>query len=345
MSLSALRSLGDAIEATRLFLLPASVRRLGVLAVIIAFIGSAGTPLPASPSAFDPMIWTDPADPTTVPPAFDLPQVDVTPPPIEAIPSWVYLVIAVAVVLGLLVAFIGVLMRFVLVKSLSNGTVRLRHPAKQYFSHTLSVFGFRIGLGVVGIIVSAAGIVLATDLLLTGPGIAGTAIIGILVVTVLTLLWIVDAVTLQFVVPVMVGQDVGVLTGWGQLWPTLVSEWLEYVLYGVARLILGVVIGLAFALLLIVALVVLGIPVITGAAIVVVVAGGIGQIGTIGWLVIGGLVAVFVVGAIIAGLLINVPFQVYLWYYALFVLGDTNSDFDIVKLYRHRVRAGESTPL
>ena len=57
MALSALRSLSDAVDLTRALLFPLSPRRWGVLAAVVAFLGPAGTPLPATPQVVDPRLW------------------------------------------------------------------------------------------------------------------------------------------------------------------------------------------------------------------------------------------------------------------------------------------------
>ena len=80
-------------------------------------------------------------------------------------------------------------------------------------------------------------------------------------------------------------------------------------------------------ILVVVGLIVLAIP--TGIVGVVGVAAA-DAAGPIGWVVVGLAVVVFVIAAILLALVVSVPVQTYLRYYALCILGDTNEAFDLI---------------
>jgi hypothetical protein len=82
-------------------------------------------------------------------------------------------------------------------------------------------------------------------------------------------------------------------------------------------------------------LVVIGIPfAVVGIPLVFVL--GLGGVGGLVALVLG---LMYVVVVFVVTLLVRVPFQTFLRYYALFVLGDTNPDFDVIPDARAAVRA------
>jgi hypothetical protein len=132
--------------------------------------------------------------------------------------------------------------------------------------------------------------------------------------------------TTVFVVPIMLLEDRGVLSAWARFWPTLRANLGEYAVYAVLGFLLTIVVGLATGIIVSVAAVVVLIP----------------------FAILGGLVFVGAGGAfstpVLATALVAVPFQTFLRYYALFVLGDTNEAFDAIPDVRTRVRERGDTP-
>lgn len=344
MTLSALRSVGDAIDATRSFMLPLSVRRWGTLAVVVFFMGTPGTPLPASPQFFDPTLWRGPEQAFEAAPApnggvRDAIGFEVFDP--ATWPQWLVATLLALAVLWIAYQVLGVLMRFVVVEALSRDAVWLREDGRAHLGDALRVFGFRVGLT---LLAAPVVLVLLAAVAPIGPvtvdgwaaGVAGAigAAIGILA-------WLVDAVTRQFVVPTMLRTDGGVLAAWRRFWAVLTDAWQEYVAYALVRTALGVGVGLAAAIGVGVALALGGVVVATLVAIVVVVAGGLGGIGTLGAVLVAALVIGFACYALAAYAAISAPFQVYLWTYALFVLGDTDADLDLVPEFRAAARTDD----
>ncbi|MDL5360810.1 DUF4013 domain-containing protein [Halalkalicoccus sp. NIPERK01] len=331
MVLYAIEDLDDAWVATREFLTPLSVERLLVLAVIVFFVGGTSTNFPGGGGGGAPA-ETDPGAEQGL----------------DAL--WAFVVenaLAIGLIGGtivlliLLFTLVGAVMEFVFVQSLRTDEVRFWGYSRSYLGEGLRLFGFRIALGTVGLLIAA--VVLGFGLAAIGvgplPEIGGAilVVLGLLAAVVFVLLTITNALTTTFVVPIMLVRESGVLDGWRAFWPTLVGQWKQYLAYGIAALILNIALGIVFVLLLAIAAIGVLIPVgivVAGIAFLaepllapVVIVFGV----------------LFVGGLILVALLVQVPMQTYLRYYALLILGDTNEALDPIPDVRASVRdTGES---
>lgn len=344
MSLSALRSVGDAIDATRSFMLPVSVREWAVLAAVVLFMGTPGTPVPANPQFFDPNLWRGPRQTVGGEGLIDGDLVDVLGFEVfepTTWPGWLVALLVGLVVLWIAYQVLGVLLRFVLVEALARDETRLVADSRANAGNAGRIVAFRLGVALV-----ATPVVLLLLLAVTPGGpvsvggwAAGT--VGALAAGIGVLAWLVDAVTLQFVVPTMLRTGDGVLGAWRRFGSVLVAEWREYVAFALVRIALGVGVGIGAAVAVGVALL-LGVVVVgTIGAIVVVAAGGLNGLGGLGAAALGVLTLLFLVYAIAAYGAVAVPFQVYLWTYALFVLGDTDSELDLIPEFREAARSDD----
>jgi len=339
MPLYALEDLDDALDATRAFLWPIDRSTWIKLAVVVFFVGGPGANL----NAFQ---YNVPAD--QGPPSGEFPM----PPDIGA-NIWLVIavVIAAGLLIGLLFLLIGSIMEFVLVESLRQEEVTVRQYWGERWRQGARLFGFRL---VIGLLVFGSAAVVAVLFLLpvvvetgTGPGPSpgpgGLSIIGFLlllpIVFVLALVvGLVNGFTTVFVVPIMILEDCGVLAGWRRLWPTITANPWQYLAYAVAGVILNILAGILVAIVVGVAGLVLLIPFgILGALgfFLLTVAEPFG----IGLLVVVGLLFGLSVLLVIA--LAQVPVVAYLRYYALLVLGDIESDLDLIPERRAAVRADE----
>ena len=343
MSLSALRSVGDAIEVTREFLFPLSIRRWGGLAFVALFLGTAGTPIPANPQfLLDPNLW-NPPEPQPNGEAAELPSTsELAAELLAAIPRQVLLavvgvVVAVAVV-GALWAILASIMRFVFVESLRSGDVRILGYARRRWRGGLSVFLFNLTLGLLVVPFVVATLVLGTPVL--GDPVADPvlAFAGIVTAVVGAGAAVGVGLTNQFVVPVMIREECDVLAGWRRLSPTFLAEWKEYLTFGVVRVVLGAAVGIAVSLVVGVIALVLFLLFGTVGGTVLLAAGGFEAISSTPILAVLGLLgALFAVSVLLVAMLANVPFHTYLWYYALLVLGDIDEGLDLVADRRERI--------
>ncbi|WP_338729442.1 hypothetical protein [Haladaptatus sp. DJG-WS-42] len=317
MSWYAIDDIEDALTATRQFLLPFDLRKWLKLAIIVFFIGGVGggggganfsVPSGDTPSDFPPI--QEPAN----------------------LAALILIVVAVLLLIGLLFAIVSAVFQFVFVDAVRSEEVHIRAPFGRWFGKgvRLFVFSFLLFLlilapifGVVAVFVFAF-----TPLLLL-------LLLPFLFIVAL-LLSITLSLTTDFVVPVMMREDLGVLAGWRRFWPILREQWRQYGLYVVLRWLLGLAAGILVAIALAVVFVpILGIGFLLGVAL----SAGAGGLTT-------AVIAFLVVLAIPIGLLlliyalfVQVPVATFFRYYALFVLGDSAPDFDLIPDQRRAVRA------
>lgn len=336
MSLSALRSVGDALDVTRQFLMPIAARKIGLLAFIVAFMGTAGTPVPASPQFLDPRLWRGleqtPAE-TDIVTGISVGAIGEI---LAVLPAWATPVIIGILFIGILYLITGMLMRFVLVEALQTGTVRIIQPAKVHIRDAFQVVVFRAVLwgllllpigGAVSVVLN-----LGPDWLPSAPAIV--AVGGVLAIG----LWIIDVLTIQFVLPVMIHKGEGIISAWRRFTQPLRAHWIEYVVYAVIRVLLGVAVGILALIAVAVGILSIGIILGTVAGIIILLSGGLGSFGTGTTAILGILGLVFIVASIVVFAVVSVPFHTYLWYYALLVLGDTDEDLDLIAEQRATAR-------
>lgn len=248
MPYSAVDALEDAYRATKGLLWPFKWRRWLALAVVFFFAsGAAGFDPGANVGVVD--LPTPPAGPGLEPGpgtgfVFD--------------PLVVVALVAGAVVLAAVFAIVGAVMEFVFVRAVVTREVRLREDARTNVGKGLSLFGFRL---LIGLLALAAVLFLAALVL-------GTGLVGLVVVALLSpvlaagfvSLYLLHRFTVDFIVPVMLVEDVGVVAGWRRFGAELRAETTEDAVYALVRLAFGVaaslVVGVGFVL---VALVV-GVP-------------------------------------------------------------------------------------
>jgi len=311
----AIDDLSDAIDVTREFLTPVRPWMWLKLALIVFFVGGTGfggssfsgggfggggTP---SETGTDPVTSVDFAE-------------------------WLPILIvigAILLVIGLAFLFVSSLFEFTLLESLRSGEVHVRRYTSRNVGRGARLFGFRVTLGLITLLL--LGVPLVAIVLSTSEGIAW-GLIGLLALFAIPVVLgfaIVDRFTTVFVAPTMLERDLGVLAAWKRFWPTLTGNWKEYVVYFLLVWVLQLVIGFATMMLLVVLL----IPFLILFFILLL-------IPFVNLLVLVLLIPLL----ILLSALIQVPVVTYLRYYALLVLGDTDSALDLIPEQRAAVRDG-----
>ena len=333
MTYYAVGRIRDAYDVTRSYLFPFDRSRWLRLALVVLFIGGAST--------FNLQSGGTGTDTGAVPDSVS------TNVPAADLPDWTLAAAALAVVvllvLALLFALVGSVMEFVFVESLRSDAVHVRRYFRQYFGSGLRLFGFRIILGLVTLAVVAVPLAVVLLPIVGGatPGVG--AVLGAVLVVVPVVLAVavvaglVYGFTTEFVVPVMLLDDCGVLAGWRRFWPTLRSQWAQYAVYVVVEFLLSVVVGIAVTLVDLVVLLVLGIPFGILAGIVLLV-GGFGTFSVLEAVALAVIGIAYAVLALLAILLVQVPVKTYFRYYALLVLGDTDEALDLIPNRRAALR-------
>lgn len=326
MTLYALAAVDDAIATTKAFLWPVDRGKWARLALIVFFLGGAGSGF--SPFQFNtpPSSGTGGEFPGSIP--------EITPGLLVLLGA----IIAGVILIGVLFLLVGSIMEFVFVESLRRDTVQIRNYWRRDWRLGMRLFGFRlvIGLATFGVIGGLAVIALAPLLFDSGSfslGLVAFAVLTFVIVSIIS--GLLTGFTTVFIVPIMLLDRCGVLAAWRRFWPTMITQWEQYAAYAVLGFILQLVGGMVAGILSLI----IGIGLIIPFGLVGLIGAGLLVVSQVaGWIVIGIVAVLYVLALIISILLITVPIQTYLRYYALLVLGDTNDAFDIIPEQRTAVR-------
>ena len=338
MSLAALSDVEDAIEATKRLLTPFDRVRWFRLAVVMFFVGGAGFPFPSLPTGGSDFG----GGPEPGEPAPGGPPPEITPQITSELIALAVGVLLVGVALFLLYSVLAATMEFVFVGSLRDEEVRIRRNVKRHWRKGLRLFGFRFGVWLLTVGVSGLGL-LGVGTAMSGwpptPWSDGAILaVALLAIPLFVLVALVVGTflgfTTMFVVPVMLREERGVIGGWRRFWPTLQRGWKEFLAYLVVSFLLSIAVGIAVSFLTVLLAVAIAVPFL----IVGVPLGLVLGLSDAGGLVIVVLVFAYALLVFIGALLVQVPFQTFLRYYALLVLGDVNDDFDLVPDARAAVR-------
>lgn len=331
MPIYALDDIDDAIEATKALLWPIDRWLWVKFAFIVFFLGGVGGSNPFQFAGNTPSGPSDgmngPGLPESIP-ALGGPEILI-----------ILGIIGIITVIALVFLLIGSIMEFVFVRSLSDESVSIRDSWSKYWTDGVRLFGFRLVLGIltfgiIGILIAAA-----FAPILLGNGTVRLALIPLAIIVAIPvglLSGIIHTFTTAFIVPLMMLEEHGVIAGWRRFWSTLTGQWKQYVSFLILGFVLniagGIVAGLATLLVAVVLAIPLGILALIGVGL-------LNFMGIVGGILIALAVITFVIAIIVAALLIAVPIQVFLRYYALLVLGDTNENFDIIADRREKMRS------
>ncbi|MGM0591682.1 MAG: DUF7544 domain-containing protein [Halobacteriota archaeon] len=338
MPWDAIDALDDAREATQSLLLPVDATRWLKLALIAFFVGGgAGT------SGQGNVNFGQAAPTGDVSQAGDLPLPMLSDAQISQLVLVALAALVVFVALGVVYAVISAVMEFVLVEGLRTREIRIRRPFSQHLGPGLQLFLFRLliilaVLAVVGIpigLVILGGVGISAVLfLLVLPLVAVFAVVGLAA-------GLVGLLTTDFVVPTMMREDRGVISGWKRVWPLVRTRWKQVGLYVVARFVLGIIAGIAVGLVTLLLALVLALPFLLAGGLIYVALMAMGGPGLAGWILLGIVGAVFLLAVLVVALLVQVPVVTFFRYYALFVLGLQDPQLALVADLRSDSEGGE----
>ncbi len=237
----------------------------------------------------------------------------------------VLVILAVVLVLALIWAFIGATMRFVFVDMLSTGNIRIRRFFRDRFGKGVRLFVFEIALTTAMFIAMIVSAFLVFGF--WGTNAAAPLLLLLLIPLALVaaiLFGLVLLLTTDFVVPIMVSEDCGVIEGWRQLIGVISSQVWQTVVYIITRFVLGLVAAIAQAILVIIALLVIAIPfVLIGIVFLAALQGE-------NLILLLALGVPYLIIAIPVALLIAVPFVTFFRYYALLVLEGLRPEYRLL---------------
>ncbi|ELY37283.1 DUF7544 domain-containing protein [Natronorubrum tibetense] len=335
--MDAIDDLSDALETTRNFLTPVSLGLWVKLAIVVFFVSSLGMGGPTIPGGDVGTFADEPMFEEETPGEVEEFEEEF---PLEELLLVLLVVGGIVLLLWLLYAIISAVMQFVFIESLRSTEVHVRRYFKTNLGNGLRLFLFRVGLllvaGVLGTAPALAIWLQGGFDALSGALVALYALYGIGLFLVYSLT---RRFTDEFVAPVMLLEDRGVLGGWRRFWSTLTGNWTEYLVYLILVWILSLAVTIAVWFVLAFGVLALLIPFAIVIFLLILAAGEIGAILS----VLVGIVAFLTILLFVA--LVWTPITTYFQYYALLLLGDTNDDLDLIPEQRAAVRSDGGKPV
>jgi len=196
------------------------------------------------------------------------------------------IVVIASILIALRLAFslVTELLRFVFYDALRTDRVTLLAPAARRFGQAIRLFGFKLALQALAVAPFIAGVLAVwyyrPDLAVseTAVGIGGLLVVVAAAVIGLSYVAIMRG-TDEFVVPIMVLTDCGVIGGWRRFWPVLRNQLSQFGVYIVVHFLLLLAIGIGSS---IVGALVFGIVFTIGAVVGLVLVFGIfGSLGAV----------------------------------------------------------------
>ena len=246
---------------------------------------------------------------------------DLPPGVMESLPGIATIVVAlILIVLAIALVWwiVGTVMQFVFVDMLRTGDIHIRPFFGERLGKGLRLFLFQAGLTLILVFAMIAFILMLVGLGGSSGGGAGVGVAFILLfipfVLVTALLFgIIFLLTHDFVVPIMIHEDCGVIEGWRRLFRIISENVWQTVVYIVTRFVLGLVAGIVQAVLVILALLIIAIPfVLIGIVLLAALQANI--------VLLLALLIPYLIIAVPVALLIAVPFVTFFRYYGLLVL-------------------------
>lgn len=342
MSLHAIDDIGDAIDATKSFLLPVAARTWLKLAVVVLFIGGGGGGFNwlqnagnfgggDQPSGGVDTSAVDGSVPTTVDGVF------------AAISAEVLAVIAIALLVVLVFALLSNFMEFVFTQSLISREVHLRRYLRENVGNGLRLFAFRLVLGLASLTLVVGFLYVAFVTVFDGSldNVTTAALFSVLPVAILLFLFLaviqglLTGFTNVFVVPMMLTSDRGLLGNWRRLLGSMRRNPKQYLGYLAFSILVGIGVGIIAGIAGLVVTLLLAIPFVLLGALCWFGLGG----GHVALALIAALLVAFVLLFVLVTNLIQVPLQAFLRYYAMLVLGDIDEPLDPLPEVRSDIRA------
>jgi len=338
MSWYAIESVDDAIDATRSFLFPVELATWLKLALISLFVGVGGGSGVSSISNLGNVPSNTPSEPAQQPPAgAPADAVREAVPTDPTILAVIALIVAGGIALLLGLSLLSQTLRLVFYDALRTQRVALLEPAGRRFGQALRLFGFKLGVSVAFLLPLVA--IGAAVWLTSIESIGGTALLaggllaGGFVVVSLIASAIINRITNEFVTPVMVKTDSGVLAAWQRFWPVLRGNLAQFGVYVVVHFLLLLAISIALSILGLIVFGVVGtVGALIGLSVVLGVFGGFhaAVASTAGIAVLVALVALVLLATTVLMLPVNIVVLTYVFSYELSVLGAADEELQLL---------------
>jgi len=317
-------SLWEAVRETRWFFTPFDAKKWVAVAVAAVFVGARAGYTSVTNLALVPFLPSVSAEsieraPTSANEA-------VSPAAVALADSIDFL--AVGIVALTVATFLGSVAEFVLIDVLRTGEPRLRRFLMDRFGAGIHLFLFRI-------VVTASLFGVAALVGIGAVGGFGPVALAVLlpIFAFSVVASIINGLTTDFVVPVMMVDDCGVLKGWKEFFPVLTENPATFLVYVVGRLLVNLAVAVGFAVSSVVIGVLLGLPVaVTGYAVSLteggfdaVLASALG----VALLVVVVVLYVLLLVALVA-LFLQLPVRLFFRSWPLYLLGRVEEEYEIL---------------
>ena len=312
----AAKTIGEALDRTTMLLWPP---RRGVwlrIAIIALFLGGGMI----NPIRTDSLNWS--GAPTGIP----------GPSAISGYMSLILTILAGLLIAGLIYIVISSIFQFIFVDCLSSGKILLTRTLRLRWRKGMHLVGFYIILLIIILFCTfvATLTIMVPVLLSKDPGIIRILLLLIETLVVLLIIlipiWVLAILTADFVVPVMIEDDSGILTGWRQVITIFQGRWIEAGIYIALKLVLITITGIILGMVIFLISIPLGIT----NAVLNTGSGWSPDITPIGILCVGlGTAAMLLIS-----LLLLVPVITFFRYYSLAVLRDLDSRYTLLPEYQ-----------
>jgi hypothetical protein len=321
MAWYALEEIDEAIDETKELIWPPDFWTWTKLAIIILFVGGGGFNLPSSfPSDtgstggeldqdFNFDSTTLPESSIQSPGSFDEVMSSMGASSAGLSNSMVLAIFALLVPVILIFMYIGSVFEFIFYKSLIDKKVNITGNFRENIWKGARYFGFQLVflLAVLGLVASVFGSFMVS-------GALGLLMV-LLFIPLLLVLSIFSGLTHDFVLLRMLEDDEKLVEAWKSFWPDLRTDWKQVGVYLIVKFFVSLVVGIASAIVILLATLVFAIP-----AIILVILSG--MIAEVLMLVTGALM--FLIWLIMLFYL-AVPFRTYIYYYVILVYHDLTS--------------------
>jgi hypothetical protein len=234
--------------------------------------------------------------------------------------------VIVVLAIALLWMLVGATMQFVFVDMLSTGDIRIRRFFRERLGKGVRLFLFQFVFMLLLILGVAAVAFMLFGVSGAGPRVGVSFLILAFIPIILAVALIVGVVfllTIDFVVPIMIREDCGVIEGWRRLIGVVSANLWQTVAYIVAKLVLGLVAAIAQAVVVILAMLVIAIPFILIGIVLL-------TAGLANYVLLLALLIPYLIIAIPVALLIAVPFVTFFRYYGLLVLAGLAPEYRLL---------------
>ena len=248
--------------------------------------------------------------------------------------------IIVFILLMLVFMYINSRMRFVLFDSIINQECRIREYWRQRreLANRYFVWQLLLGLATFAAMIIVIGIPLGVAFLAgwlkepkehLAPLIFGGILLFFIFIAFVICMAVITVMTKDFVIPLMVIENVTTLEGWRRLWPRVKAEKGGYAGYIGMKIVLAIAAGIIFGIISLIVLIIVAIPfVLLGLAVGVVVAGtGLSwNVYTITLAVIAGIILFAIIFYVAS--LVSVPVAVFFPAYGIHFLASRHPGLD-----------------